>query len=41
MNIYYTEILHWQRTYAPFLQATIENSTPENAVDSRIFLESF
>lgn len=40
-NLDYTEIFQWQHTHAPFLQATIENSTPENAVDSRIFLESF
>lgn len=40
-NLNYAEILRWQREKAPYLQATIENSTPENAVESRLFLENF
>lgn len=37
-NLNYSEILKWQRKYKPFLQATIENSTPQNAEDAQRFL---
>ena len=40
-NLDYKYILNWQKKYKPYLQATIENSTPENAVNARLYLESF
>lgn len=39
-NLDYTNIIKWQQNNKPFLQATIENSTPENAIMARNFLQS-
>lgn len=39
-NLDYSGILAWQREKKPYLQATIENSTPENAVRAREYLEN-
>lgn len=38
-NLDYVPILAWQKEKKPYLQATIENSTPENAVRAREYLE--
>ena len=40
-NLNYTKILAWQQKKKPYLQATIENSTPENAVASKNYLANF
>lgn len=39
-NMDYRAILSWQKTKKPFLQATIEDSTPANAVNARKYLEN-
>ncbi len=38
-NLHYADIMNWQKQHKPYLQATIENSTPQNAVQARLFLE--
>ncbi len=35
----YTEILRWMKARKPFVQATLENTTNDNAVSSRTFLQ--
>lgn len=39
-NMGYGAILSWQRHKKPYLQATIEDSTPENSVRAREYLEN-
>ncbi len=40
-NMSYGAILSWQKAKKPFLQATIEDSTPQNSVRARKYLETF
>lgn len=39
-NTDYSAIIAWQKEKKPYLQATIENSKPDNAVKARKYLES-
>ena len=39
-NMDYSAIIVWQKERKPYLQATIENSTPDNAVRAREYLEN-
>ena len=40
-NLDYSEILAWLKEHKPYLHVTMENTTPENAVEAMNFLKGF